>query len=196
MKTSIRNVQTQILSDDWAVLKKVTYEYHNRDGSWGVHVREAYDRGDGVTILLYDPAKRTIILTEQFRLPTYLKGNPEGLMIESCAGKLDEKDPKECIIREVLEETGYEIQNPQKIFELFMSPGSVTEIIHFYLSPVGPEMKKNAGGGLATEQENIEVLEIEFQAAMDMVRSGEIKDAKTVILLQYAYIHQIMGENA
>ena len=185
MKTKIRNVQTQILSDNWSVLKKLTYEYQRADGVWETQIREAYDRGDGATILLYHPEKKTVLLTSQFRLPTYLNGNSTGLMIESCAGKLDEEDPKQCVIREALEETGYRITDAEKVFEVYMSPGSVTEKIFFYISPYDESMKVSDGGGLHQEQENIEVLEVKFDRAMAMIKDGSIQDAKTIMLLQH-----------
>lgn len=185
MKTNIRNVQTTILSDNWSILKKLTYEFQRRDGLWETQIREAYDRGDGATILLYHPSKKTILLTRQFRIPTYLNGNETGLMIEACAGKLDTEDPKDCVIREALEETGYKIENATKVFEAYMSPGSVTEKIFFFMAEYTEEMKVSEGGGLSSEQENIDVLEVSFKDAMEMIKSGEIKDGKTIMLLQH-----------
>jgi GDP-mannose pyrophosphatase NudK len=185
MKTNIRNVQTKILSDNWSILKKLTYEFQRRDGTWETQVREAYDRGDGATILLYHKTKKTILLTSQFRMPTYLNGNENGLMLEACAGKLDSEDPKDCVIREALEETGYKITDAEKVFESYMSPGSVTEKIFFFISPYTEEMKETEGGGLSSEQENIEVIEIAFDEAMEKIRTGEIKDGKTIMLIQH-----------
>ncbi len=184
MKTHIRNMQTQILSDNWSVLKKLTYEFQRHDGTWETQVREAYDRGDGATILLYHPENQTILLTRQFRAPTYLNGNNDGLLIEACAGKLDETDPKQCVIREALEETGYKIQDAQRIFEAFMSPGSVTEKIYFFIAPYDRSMKVSEGGGLSSEQENIDVLEMPFKEALNLIRSGGIQDGKTIMLIQ------------
>jgi GDP-mannose pyrophosphatase NudK len=192
MKTNIRNMQKKLLSDNWGKLEKLTYEFQREDGAWENQVREVYDRGNGATILLYNSLKKTVLLTRQFRVPTYLNGNEDGLMIEACAGKLDETDPEECIIREVEEETGYVVPDVTKLFELYMSPGSVTEIIHFYQASYDDSMKKSNGGGLSTEQENIEVLEVPFQEAIRMINSGEIRDAKTVILLQHALINQLV----
>lgn len=189
---NVRNEVTKILADDWGVLKKLSYEFRREDGNWETQVREVYDRGNGVTILLYNSSKKTVILTRQFRIPTYVNGNPDGMMIETCAGKLDEVNPDDCIVREVEEETGYKIQNPKKVFEVYMSPGSVSEVIHFYVAPYDESMKSNEGGGLATEQENIEVLEIDFQKALSMIDSREIRDGKTIMLLQYALINQLV----
>src|SRR5688572_7382029 len=141
MENNVKNIQTKILADDWAVLKKLTYEYKRNDGTWETHVRQAYDRGNGVTILLYSPEKKTVILTRQFRIPTYLNGNSTGMLIETCAGKLDVKDPEECIRREAEEETGLMLKKVTKVFEAYMSPGSVTELIHFYVAPYDDEMK-------------------------------------------------------
>lgn len=189
MKTNIRNVQTRILSDNWSILKKLTYEFQRRDGTWETQVREAYDRGDGATILLYHPTRQTVLLTRQFRMPTYLNGNENGLMIESCAGKLDSEDPKDCVIREALEETGYKITEATKVFEAYMSPGSVTEKIFFFISPFTDDMKVSEGGGLSSEQENIDVLEVSFKDALGMIKSGEIQDGKTIMLLQHVALN-------
>ncbi len=182
----VRNIQTEILASDWAMLKKVTYEYRKEDGEWETQTREAYDRGNGVTILLYHPQKKTVLLIRQFRIPTFLNGNPDGHLIETPAGKLEDESPEGCIKREVLEETGYSIQDVEKIFEAYMSPGSVTELIHFYFAEYQDEMKVNNGGGNGQEQENIQVLEIPLYEALGMMKTGEIKDAKTIMLLQYA----------
>jgi nudix-type nucleoside diphosphatase (YffH/AdpP family) len=179
-------MQTKILSNDWSVLKKLTYEFHNADGTWEIQEREAYDRGNGATVLLYNQKNQKIILTQQFRLPTYLNGNQDGMMIEACAGKVEQEDPETCMRREVEEETGYRINEIKKIFEIYMSPGSVTELIHFYVAPYDEAMKVNQGGGNSSEQENIEVIELSLNDAFAMVESGQIKDGKTIILLQYA----------
>lgn len=193
MNKKVRNIQTQILSKDWSTLTKLTYEYEKEKGIWETHIREAYDRGDGVTILLYNTKKKTVILTKQFRIPTYLNGHSDGMMVEACAGKLDVSDPEECIIREVKEETGIEIDKVQKIFDVYMSPGSVTEKIHFYLGEYDDSMKVTSGGGLDSEQENIEVLELSFEEVVQNMKDGKIKDAKTLLLLQYALLHQHVG---
>ena len=181
----VKIIETQVLSDNWYVLRKVTFDYQKNDGSWQRQSREAYDRGNGAVILLYNKAQQTVILTRQFRIPTYVNGNPDGMMIEACAGLLDKENPEECIRRETEEETGYKISDVKKVFELYMSPGSVTEILHFFIAEYSREMKVNEGGGAEGEHENIEVLELPFKEAILMVERGEIKDAKTVILLQY-----------
>ena len=191
--TGINIVKNEILSDNWYTLRKITYEFLKKDGTWETHTREAYDRGNGATILLYNKAQKTVILTQQFRLPTYINGNPSGIMIEACAGLLDKDNPEECIIRETEEETGYKISSAKKIFEVYMSPGSVTEIIHFFIAEYNKEMKMNEGGGIAEEQENIEVIELDFEEAFDGIASGKIKDAKTIMLLQYAKINNLLG---
>lgn len=182
-------MQTQILHKDWSVLKKLTYEYRKNDGTWESQVREAYDRGDGATILLYNLVKGTVILTHQFRIPTYLNGNTDGHLIETCAGKLEKEDPRDCVIREAREETGVEITDCQKVFEVYMSPGSVTERIYFYVAPYTDAQRVSAGGGVETEQENIDVLELPFREAYAKVTKGEIKDGKTIMLLQWAKIN-------
>lgn len=193
MKNSkIEILKTEVLSDNWYTLRKITYNYQKKDGSIEIQSREAYDRGNGATILLYNKSSKTVILTRQFRMPTYLNGNETGMMIEACAGLLDKDNAEECIRRETEEETGYKISAVQKLFEVYMSPGSVTEIVHFFAAEYTKDMKIHEGGGIADEQENIEVLEFDFDAAYNMTASGEIKDAKTIMLLQYAKIN-ILG---
>lgn len=190
--TKINITKTEVLSDNWYVLRKITYEFMQSDGSVQVHSREAYDRGNGATILLYHKEQGTVILTRQFRLPTYVNGNPDGMMIEACAGLLDQDNAEDCIRRETEEETGYKITEVQKVFEAYMSPGSVTEILYFFIAAYSKSMKVSDGGGVEHEQENIEVLEIPFSKAMEMVQTGEIKDAKTIMLLQYIKLHGIL----
>ncbi|TWR25416.1 GDP-mannose pyrophosphatase NudK [Mucilaginibacter achroorhodeus] len=189
----VRNLQTTVLSDNWYTLRKATYELLGRDGEWQAQQREAYDRGNGAVILLYNRAEGTVILTKQFRLPTYLNGNEDGYLIEACAGLLDEHNPKDCIRKETEEETGYKITQLQKVFEAYMSPGSVTEILYFFVAEYSKDMKISDGGGLADETESIEVLELEFSKALEMVKTGEIKDAKTIMLLQYAQINGLVS---
>lgn len=192
MIDKVKVLSTEILSDNWYTLKKVTYEYFKRDGSRHVQNREAYDRGNGAAILLYNREQQTIILTRQFRLPTFINGNPSGLLIEACAGLLDKDNPEDCIRRETEEETGYKITDVRKIFEAYMSPGSVTEILYFFIAEYHSSMKVSDGGGVDHEEENIEVLELPFQQAMEMMSSGDIKDAKTIMLLQYVQLHKIL----
>lgn len=187
--------EIKVLSDNWYVLRKVTFDFQTDEGSWETQEREAYDRGNGAAILLYNSDKKTVILTKQFRMPTYLNGNHDGMMIEACAGVLDENNPEDCIRKETEEETGYKIGAIKKVFESYMSPGSVTEILHFFIAEYTDDMKINEGGGLAEEQENIEVLEVEFKKAWDMMKSGQIVDAKTIMLLQYAYINDLCKLN-
>jgi GDP-mannose pyrophosphatase NudK len=175
-----------LLSDNWYTLKKVTYEYLNRKGERKQTSREAYDRGNGATILLYNPDKETVILTRQFRLPTYVNGNDSGMLIETCAGLLDDEQPEAAIIRETEEETGYHINGLQKVFEAYMSPGSVTEKLFFYIAYYDENDKRHEGGGI--DDEDIEVIEIPFQQAVMMMSSGEIKDGKTIMLLQHLLI--------
>lgn len=188
----IKILKDEILSDSWYTLHKITYDYQKKDGSWETQSREAYDRGNGATILLYNKANQTVMLTRQFRMPTYLNGNASGMMIEACAGLLDTEDAEECIRRETEEETGYSIGEVKKLFEVYMSPGSVTETICFFTGEYTKDMKVNDGGGLAHEQENIEVLEFAFEKALEMI-GNEIKDAKTILLLQHAKINNILG---
>jgi len=189
----IKNVKKQVLSDKWYTLNRFTYEYQKEDGTWETQMREVYDRGNGAAILLYNRERGTVVLTRQFRMPTYVNGNASGMMIEVCAGLLDGDDPEECIKKEVQEETGYKINHVRKVFESYMSPGSVTEILHFFTGEYEERMKVGEGGGATNETENIEVLEYSFYEALDMIASGEIKDAKTIMLLQHAKINELVG---
>jgi nudix-type nucleoside diphosphatase (YffH/AdpP family) len=190
--TKIDILNTSILSDNWYTLKKITFEKTIAGGLPVKQDREVYDRGNGATILLYNKERQTIVLTRQFRLPTYVNGNTTGLLIESCAGLLDQDNPEECIKRETEEETGYKLNAVKKVFEAYMSPGSVTEILYFFVAEYTPEMKTGEGGGLDHENEDIEVLELPFTRALEMMRTGEIKDGKTMLLLQYAQINRLI----
>lgn len=180
--------ETKLLSDNWYVLNKVTFNYKKENQPAESHIREVYDRGNGAGILLYNTAKKTVILTRQFRLPTFLNGNKTGMMIEVCAGLLDKDNAEQAIIRETEEETGYRLNKVQKVIETYMSPGSVTEILYLFVGEYEESMKVSEGGGLDAEQENIEVLEYTFEEAYAMIESGEITDAKTILLLQHAKI--------
>ncbi|WP_125721474.1 NUDIX domain-containing protein [Flavobacterium ustbae] len=184
----IEIIETKLLSDNWYVLNKVTFNYKKENQPVESHIREVYDRGNGAGILLYNAAKKTVILTRQFRLPTYLNGNKTGMMIEVCAGLLDKDNAEQAIIRETEEETGYRLSKVQKVIETYMSPGSVTEILYLFVGEYDEKMKVSEGGGLDAEQENIEVLELTFDEAYAMIESGEISDAKTIMLLQHAKI--------
>lgn len=191
MNEKVKILQTEILSNNWYTLKKITYQYLT-NGSWQTLNREAYDRGNGAVILLYNTTLKTVILTKQFRMPTYINGNQSGMLIEACAGLLDKDNADDCIRRETEEETGYKISAVRKIFEAYMSPGSVTEILHFFIAEYSNEMKVNDGGGLDHEQEHIEVLEIKLTDAMQMIDRGEIKDGKTIMLLQYLKLNSLV----
>lgn len=189
---AIKIKQTELLSDNWYILNKVTFDYQKNDNSWITQKREVYDRGNGSAILLYNSKRKTVILTRQFRLPTYLNENKSGMMIEVCAGLLDEDNPEQCIIRETEEETGYRITKVEKVMETYMSPGAVTEILYLFTGEYDESMKVSDGGGVAHEEENIDVMEMSYDEAYAMIASGEIKDAKTIILLQYAKINNLV----
>ena len=191
----IRKIDKELLSDNWYTLNKYSFDIQSAQGEWQRVERETYDRGNGAAILLYDPARNTVILTRQFRMPTYVNGNDEGMMIEVCAGLLDADNPEDCIRKEAEEETGYRVKEVTKIFESYMSPGAVTEIIHFFIGAYTPAMKVSDGGGLAHEHENIEVLELDFDTAYVMIASGEIKDGKTIMLLQHAKLTGIFAKS-
>ena len=184
-------MRQELLSDNWAILKKTTLEYQREDGTWQTLIRETYDRGNGAAILLYNRDRRTVILIRQFRFPAFVNGHPEPL-VEVCAGLLDDRDPAEAIRRETEEETGFQIAEPQKVMEIFMSPGSVTEKLYFFVAEYEPHRRVNEGGGLVDDGEDISVMEVEIDAAMRMIEHGEIIDAKTILLLQYAKLHRLM----
>ena len=192
MSANVKILKSEVLSDNWYTLRKVTYEYLKKNGKWQTQSREAYDRGNGATILLYNKEFKTVILTRQFRMPSFINGNADGMLIEACAGLLDKDNPEDCIRRETEEETGYKVSDVRKVFEAYMSPGSVTEILYFFVAEYSKQMKVNDGGGVEHEQEDIEVLEITLDDAMEMIESGEIKDGKTIMLLQYAKLKNLV----
>lgn len=191
MARQVKILREDILSKNWYTLKKITFEYQEKNGTKHTLTREAYDRGNGATILLYNKARRTVILTRQFRMPTFINGNPDGMLIEACAGLLDLDQPAEAIRRETREETGFQIDHVEKIFEAYMSPGSVTEILYFFVAEYTPQDRKDDGGGI--DNEDIDVLELPFEKAMQMVSTGEIKDGKTIMLLYHAQINNLLG---
>jgi nudix-type nucleoside diphosphatase (YffH/AdpP family) len=192
----VRNVDLTVLSDNWYTLRKATYEYQGRSGRWEVQQREAYDRGNGAVALLLDPDRRTIILTRQFRLPAFVNGHPDGMLIEAPAGLLDDEDAATAIRRELEEETGFVVAHLVELFDVFMSPGSVTERVVFFAGTYRPADRKTAGGGEPSEGEEIEILELGLDAADEMVRSGEIRDGKTIMLIQWALLHPDFGAGA
>lgn len=193
MKDRIVIKKVETLSDDWYILKKTTFDYQRKNGTWQTVSRETYDRGNGATVLLYNKAAQTVVLTRQFRFPAYVNGHP-GMMIEACAGLLEENNAEECIRQEVEEETGYQIHEARKVFEAYMSPGSVTEKLHFFVAEYSNIKRVAPGGGVESDGEDIEVLEIPFAQALAMLDRGEIVDAKTMMLLQYAKIHNLLSE--
>jgi GDP-mannose pyrophosphatase NudK len=188
----VKILSTEILSDNWYTLRKVTFDYLQKDGTSKTQSREAYDRGNGATILLYNKENKTVILTKQFRMPTFINGNESGFLIEACAGLLDKDNPEDCIRRETEEETGYKITDVRKIFEAYMSPGSVTEMLYFFVAEYSKQMKVHDGGGLEHDGEDIEVMEITLDKAMEMTNNGEIRDGKTIMLLQYAKLNNLI----
>ncbi len=192
MNERVKITKSEILSNNWYTLKKITFDYQQKNGKWITQSREAYDRGNGATILLYNKESKTVILTRQFRMPTFINGNETGMLIEACAGLLDKDNAEDCIRKETEEETGYKITDVKKIFEAYMSPGSVTEVLYFFVAAYSKEMKTTDGGGVEGE-EDIDVLELPFSQALRMIESGEIRDGKTIMLLQYAQIQGLVG---
>ncbi|HAI04635.1 GDP-mannose pyrophosphatase NudK [Pantoea sp. AN62] len=186
MSFKINIIKDKLLSDNWFVLRNFTYEITDRRDKVIRHKREVYDRGNGATILLYNREKNNVVLTRQFRIATYVNGNHSGMLIEACAGLLDDDSPEDCIRKEAIEETGYAVGEVEKLYACYMSPGGVTELIHFFAAEYNESLRDNAGGGV--EDESIEVLEIAFPEALAMVKDGRICDGKTVMLLQHAQL--------
>jgi nudix-type nucleoside diphosphatase (YffH/AdpP family) len=182
----IRVTNVEVLSSDWYVLRRFAFDFQHADGHWSTQQREAYDRGNGATILLHDVSRATVLLSRQFRLPAYVNGHPDGLLIETAAGLLDLDDPETAIRREATEELGVTVGELEHVFDAYMSPGSVTEQLHFYAAPYTADARTSEGGGLQDEGEDIEVLELRFSDALAMIADGRIADAKTIMLLQWA----------
>lgn len=190
----VRVTDVRLLSDNWYRLHSTTFDYRGDDGQWSTQQRETYDRGNGATILLYDPDRRTVLLTLQFRYPVYVNGHPDGMLLETAAGLLDDDDPETAIRREAIEETGHEIGAVTHVFDVYMSPGSVTERLHFYAAPYNAGTRRTAGGGLADEGEHITVVELGVDEALRMIDEGRIADAKTIMLLQWAVLRGPFAE--
>jgi nudix-type nucleoside diphosphatase (YffH/AdpP family) len=184
----VRVKDVRLLSDDYGILKTTTFEWRRADGEWQTQHRETYDRGGAATVLPYNLAQRSVVLIKQFRYPAYINGHDD-LMIETIAGLLDGAAPELRIRAEAEEESGYRLGEIKKVFEAFMSPGAVTEKIHFFVGEYQSDMRIGAGGGLVHEGEDIEVLEISIDEALKMIPDGRIADAKTIMLLQYAALH-------
>ena len=182
----VRVRDVEVTSDGWHVLRRTTFDYRRQDGRWVTEQRETYDRGNGAVILLYDPARRVVLLTRQFRFPAYVNDHPDGMLIEAAAGLLDGDQPEAAIRREAEEELGVVVVEPEHIFDVYMSPGSVTERLHFYAARYTADDRKSDGGGVASEGEDIEVIELPFDVALEMISAGEIADGKTIMLLQWA----------
>lgn len=187
----IRLIDSATLSDDWYLLKKYTFDFLRRDGSWQRQTREAYDRGNGATVLLYNRQKRSVILVRQFRLPAWLNQH-DGFLLEAAAGLLDNLDPETRIKAEAEEETGYRLDNVEKVLEAFMSPGSVTEKLHFFIAEYHDDQHTGTGGGVEEEGEDVETVELRFEEAMRAIKEGKIVDAKTIMLLQYLALEGVM----
>lgn len=188
VSTRVRVESVDVLSDDWYLLKKTTFSFLRSDGRWQRQSRETYDRGNGATILLYEPERRTVILIRQFRYPAFVNGHDD-LLIETPAGLLDAADPETRIRAEAEEETGIRVREVRPIFDAFMSPGSVTERLHFFVGEYRGSDQVSLGGGNEAEGEDISVLEVDIDEAITMIGTGEIRDGKTIMLLQYAALH-------
>lgn len=190
--SKVKNIKSTLLSDNYYILKKVSFDYLMRNGNWVNQMREVYNRGDGAGILLYNTKKNTVILTKQFRMPTFLNDNNDGYLVEVAAGMLDKDDPETCIIRETEEEVGYRLKSVKKIYEAYTSPGVMTEKMYFFIGEYTDDMKVSDGGGIDSEHEDIEVLELPFKEAVHMLNEGQIHDTRTIVLLQYALIHKLL----
>ena len=188
----IKNIEKKLLSDNYYILNRITFDYLMPNGQWVNQMREVYDRGDGAGILLYNKKRKTVILTRQFRMPTFMNDNKDGLLVEITAGMLDKDNPEACIIRETEEEVGYRLKEVKKVYEAYSSPGVMTEKMHFFVGEYSEDMKANEGGGLDSEHEDIEVLELPFEMAIEMLNTGKIEDTRTIVLLQYAQIHKLL----
>ena len=184
----VRVTDVRLLSDNWYRLHTTTFDYLSDDGVWTSQSRETYDRGNEATILLYDLERRTVLLTSQFRYPVYVNGHPDGMLLETAAGLLDDDDPETAIRREAIEETGHEVGEVTHVFDVYMSPGSVTERLHFFAAPYSAHTLATAGGGLADEGEHITVVELGIDDALAMIEDGRIADAKTIMLLQWSVL--------
>jgi nudix-type nucleoside diphosphatase (YffH/AdpP family) len=184
----VRVKDVRVLSDNHYILKTTTFEWRRNSGEWQTQARETYDRGNGAALLPYNPAQRTVVLVRQFRYPAYVNGCDD-LLIEAAAGLLDNESPEVRILAEAEEETGYRLGKVQKVFEAFMSPGAITEKLHFFVAEYEASMRVGSGGGIASEGEDIEVLELPIDSAMAMIGDGRIVDAKTIMLLQYAALN-------
>lgn len=182
----VRVTDVEVLASAWHVLRRTTLEYRAPSGVWETQQRETYDRGNGATVLLYDLARRTVLLTRQFRYPVYVNDHPDGMLIETAAGLLDDDDPATAIRREAAEETGVEIGELEHVWDVYMSPGSVTERLHFFAATYDASTRTRDRAGLEDEGEHIELVELDIDDALSMVRSGGIQDAKTIMLLQWA----------
>ena len=187
----VRIVEQRVLADDWFVLKKTTFDYRRNDGSWETQIRQTYDRGDGATILPFDRGRSTVLLVRQFRYPAFVTGHPEPL-VEACAGLLDEHDPETAIRKEAEEELGYRLRDVRRLYAPYMSPGSVTERLTFFLADYTPDDRISNGGGAAAEGEDIEVVEMTLDDALTQVHDGGIIDAKTIMLLQHLKL-EVLG---
>jgi ADP-ribose pyrophosphatase len=192
-KDRVRIVESTVLSDDWYTLKKVTFDFLRRDGTWQRQSRETYDRGNGATILLHSRQTGNVVLTRQFRMPVFVNGH-DGMLIEAAGGLLDHATPEERIRLEAQEETGYRVSNIRKVFEAYMSPGSVTEKLYFYLGEYDASMRVSDGGGIENEGEDLEVLEMPLRTALQLIKSGEIVDGKTIMLLQHLALSEMTEE--
>ncbi|RYZ59828.1 MAG: NUDIX domain-containing protein [Chitinophagaceae bacterium] len=193
MMTEVKIHGEEILSQQKTVLKKVDFSVRQTNGEWQQQQREVFDHGDAVTALLYNKEKGTVLLTRQFRIATYLNGNTDGMLLEACAGLLEEGEtPEETVLREIAEETGYEVKGVTKLFEAYSSPGAYKERVHYFTAAVSDSQKKGEGGGLAEEGEDVKLVEIPFAKAIQMVAAGEIRDAKTIVLLFHAQVNNLL----
>ena len=189
MDNKVRILEARVLSDNWYILRKITFDYRKKNGVWETQSREAYDRGNGATILLHNPATDTVILTRQFRLPTFLNGNPSGMLIETCASMVYDEHPDDAIRRETEEQTGFRLTAVHRVLDAYMSPGSVTERQFFYLGEYSAATERYPGRGAAAAE--IDVLELSLSQALVLVAKGEIRDGKTIILLQNLRLRQL-----
>ena len=189
----VKDIKKKLLSNNWYTLNKFTFDYQKEDDTWEEQEREVYNCGDAIAILLYNQENKTVVLTKQFRMPVYQNEEGSGMMVEVCAGLLDGDTPEVCAKKEALEETGYRLTEVEKIFEAYMVPGTVTQKVHFFIAKYNKAMRVSLGGGSENETENIEVLEYPFETAYKMIKTGEIIDAKSIMLLQQAKLNGLFS---
>lgn len=189
----LRDFNQTILADEKYRFSRVTYQLRRPDGGYDPHIRNLFQRPDACVLLPYDPTRKKLLLTRQFRLGAYMNDGTIGLL-EACAGTIDgDEAPELCVVREAMEELGLKIERPRKLFEAFVSPAASTEKLHFFIAPYQPSERVASGGGLEEEGERIEVIEADFSEILRAAQAGEIRDGKTLTLLYWLQASGLMA---